>query len=816
MAWAQTAVLALLLACARAAAPLGPVAGYIFPLSNLQLGLRHCNYVCSATPKEPGVQDFGWVIVPALSGAPDPAVSFQSVNYPTYYLTIADQATGAVGIAENPDKYDASWTLATPLYKPLSNLSYSIRSASTGAFAGKYITASNQNKAPCGYAPPSGDALLTDGSAAAASTWNLGTGPSNGTSVIVDVGTVINPAVNRKFMGCHHDYGFAQAPRGFTSNLIYGSSFEKGTFSVPSWTNYQSPGAHGGSGIGADTAFSSKPSMNVHVDSGSTDEVGVINRGLGGSGFALEGGKDYSVELYAYGDEDSTMFVELYDRTSGKSLARQTFPVAAQGPAWGSNWNNYSVTLTPSDSTTCEAIAWGSDPSIDCGGDEGDAYLCPRCGGEFRIGVVGKGSVNIGFVNLQPGSWGLLARKDGSYTRTLKSGADLLTTMGVSIIRSGGTVSQSMRWTDWRGPVWNRPSQQQFWGDSLLSGWGPFEVIDMCNALGIEPIITLAYDSNDVLDWANLVEYCWGDAETTSWGQRRAADGHPDVYNITVFELGNEQYNPHFLEQVAAMEKRAKAVGAPELHYMFPDNGGLNAADAAKAMAMGLPITRIMPDIHVGAGGAVQEAAGLFANPPVPGFDQSAINCETNAGTHDLQRALDEATDLITWFTYDTAVTNRLYARTASFCTGSGSQFDSWNQGIAFFLQNMTWFQPPGYVHQMITSTWAEKSVQATFASPDTIPLAAQLTADGKSLVIRAVNHEAVSQPLSVSLTGASLSGGSFTIWTLSGQSPATDNSPDSPTRIAPVKTTGTIAQAGKLQVTLPKYSFTILVASLQ
>ena len=51
-----------------------------------------------------------------------------------------------------------------------------------------------------------------------------------------------------------------------------------------------------------------------------------------------------------------------------------------------------------------------------------------------------------------------------------------------------------------------RPSQQQVWGNSLLSGWGPFEVIDMCNALGIEPIVTLAYDLNSALDFADLVE----------------------------------------------------------------------------------------------------------------------------------------------------------------------------------------------------------------------------------------------------------------------------------------------------------------------
>ena len=60
----------------------------------------------------------------------------------------------------------------------------------------------------------------------------------------------------------------------------------------------------------------------------------------------------------------------------------------------------------------------------------------------------------------------------------------------------------------------------------------------MCNALGIEPAITLAYDSNDEGDWADLVEYAWGDAKTTSWGARRAADGHPAPYNVTVFELG--------------------------------------------------------------------------------------------------------------------------------------------------------------------------------------------------------------------------------------------------------------------------------------
>ena len=41
----------------------------------------------------------------------------------------------------------------------------------------------------------------------------------------------------------------------------------------------------------------------------------------------------------------------------------------------------------------------------------------------------------------------------------------------------------------------------------------------------------------------------WGDS-TTTWGAQRIADGHPAPYNISIFELGNEQENPDFVEQV--------------------------------------------------------------------------------------------------------------------------------------------------------------------------------------------------------------------------------------------------------------------------
>eukprot|EP01051_Picozoa_sp_SAG22_P002957 SAG22_NODE_138_length_18031_cov_5.796621_5_plen_183_part_00 len=70
-----------------------------------------------------------------------------------------------------------------------------------------------------------------------------------------------------------------------------------------------------------------------------------------------------------------------------------------------------------------------------------------------------------------------------------------------------------------------------------MAGFGPFEMIEMCNQLGIEPVITTTATSSPV-ELAALVEYCLGDAATTPMGQQRAADGHPATYDVKYFELG--------------------------------------------------------------------------------------------------------------------------------------------------------------------------------------------------------------------------------------------------------------------------------------
>ena len=62
--------------------------------SSVQLSffIRHCYYVLWQSETISPFEDFLWNVVPALNGQPN-SVSFQSTNYPTYFLTLSN-ATG--------------------------------------------------------------------------------------------------------------------------------------------------------------------------------------------------------------------------------------------------------------------------------------------------------------------------------------------------------------------------------------------------------------------------------------------------------------------------------------------------------------------------------------------------------------------------------------------------------------------------------------------------------------------------------------------------------------------------------------------------
>jgi hypothetical protein len=381
---------------------------------------------------------------------------------------------------------------------------------------------------------------------AAASACVATAAPAAAVSVTVDGATVTNPSVSRRWLGCHQDQGFAQAPRGVYAQMVYGGRFDRGAGAVPAWTPFfanttTSPAP------ALDTAisFSAKPSLSVAPDAPGA-VVGMSHRGQYGAGLVFVAGREYEVEAFTWtgagAGREPGFFFELVDFTTGAVLAHADVQLVSTGPPWGTTWVKVSATLVPTASTACVEIPYGSDPTVDCGAPAGPAHVCVRCAGALRFGVVGKsdGGVNVGWVSLLPGAWARVPRADGTgASKALASMAAALTNMGVSLIRFGGSVSQSLRWKDWRGEPWARPSNDQLWGSSLIAGWGPFENLQLAEDLGIEAVVTLAYDVNDADDFGDLVEYLYGDAAGTSWGRRRAADGHPRPYTSGfTFELG--------------------------------------------------------------------------------------------------------------------------------------------------------------------------------------------------------------------------------------------------------------------------------------
>lgn len=404
--------------------------------------------------------------------------------------------------------------------------------------------------------------------------------------------TSVTHTVTTRHMGCHLDSGFGEELLALHSNIVFSPSFEFGnptqkpanTTAHPvgvGWVTVREA-AEGTVSMTPD-ALHGHSALEVQYKGG-TGQLGVANRGIGNEGLFLIGQKAYEGYLFARSATGSgasaVLHVALQNFETGATLATQQLTIRA-----GSNWTRYNLSLTPSADTPCSGIvapdrngAATADPATSdpatCGwwkpGTDGDqsAHVCVRCPGQLFVGLATPGAAAVDFVYLEPGEWG---RYKG--LPVLRPMADALEAMGVKLFRAGGTVAQSQFWQDWRGPLWERTPM--VWRNNEVSGFGPFETIDLCNAAGILPILTTEASGRTAKEMADLVEYSWGD-ESTPWGKVRHDDGHPEVYNVTWFELGNEQQNPNFVLQVKAMEERAVAVGLPKntLHYLYPCGGG--------------------------------------------------------------------------------------------------------------------------------------------------------------------------------------------------------------------------------------------------
>ena len=121
-----------------------------------------------------------------------------------------------------------------------------------------------------------------------------------------------------------------------------------------------------------------------------------------------------------------------------------------------------------------------------------------------------------------------------------------------SIRWPGGNYTSGYNWKNGIGPWKDRPClKNKAWGGLDPNYLGIDELMRFCELTGVEPVIGVGYNKGliseqDIVDW---VEYCNGPV-TSTYGAKRAANGHPEPYDVKYWGIGNEVYGTYQLGNV--------------------------------------------------------------------------------------------------------------------------------------------------------------------------------------------------------------------------------------------------------------------------
>ncbi len=225
----------------------------------------------------------------------------------------------------------------------------------------------------------------------------------------------------------------------------------------------------------------------------------------------LEAGKTYDGSLWIKREKGSSKLALSVKGSKGDTIA--TAPLAVTG----TDWQEVPFSFTSNVRDTQASI---------------------------EIAATGKGSLLVDFVSMMRAD----VRKDGMLR------PDLLQALGdlhPAFIRwPGGSFASIYKWKDGIGPHAARVYHpNKIWGGySDYYGFGTDEFLGLCRKIDAEPLVVLAAPSTKPEDIQYAIEWVHylNDPETTEWGKMRAANGHPEPYGVKFFQIDNEPMNNGF------------------------------------------------------------------------------------------------------------------------------------------------------------------------------------------------------------------------------------------------------------------------------
>lgn len=224
---------------------------------------------------------------------------------------------------------------------------------------------------------------------------------------------------------------------------------------------------------------------------------------------ALHGPSEYTVRLVARASvELSYVIVEAADRRTGELLGLVKIDLGSH------NWREYEAKLSVS--RTCA---------------NAEIRVCVPADHPRWNDHVSTGMLWLDHVSLLPADHiGGVKREVMEMTRALNAG----------MMRLAGNYISAYHFEHGVGPVLERPVMyNEAWGGWTCKYFGTDEFIRFCRELGVEPLICVNDGSGTPEEAARWVEYCNGGTDTPM-GAKRAANGHPEPYNVRYWEIGNE------------------------------------------------------------------------------------------------------------------------------------------------------------------------------------------------------------------------------------------------------------------------------------
>jgi len=458
--------------------------------------------------------------------------------------------------------------------------------------------------------------------------------------------------------------------------------------------------------------------------------------------------------------------------------------------------------------------------------------LTPTAKARFQITLQQPGTVSLGLVSLFPPTW------NGRSNGLRKDLMQMLVDMNPKFLRfpggnyvEGNTIDTRFDWRKTIGPLEERRGHTCPWGYRSTDGLGLLEFLEWCEDMKAEPVLAVyaGYSLRGehvnpgpdlepfVREALEEIEYVIG-AGNTTWGARRAQDGHAAPFKLQYVEIGNEDwfdrsgsYDARFAQFYDAIKARypqlklISTIGndQPEggrVHSRKPDvtdEHYYRSTDEFLHMSpeYARDYDRGGPEIFVGEWAAHEDAkikpwdAAARQQGPTPSL-KAAL------GDAAFMAAMERNADLIRMQCYAPLLVN----------VNRGAR--QWRPDLIGYDALSSYGSPSYYAIQMFSRNLGDEILPVRTAETS-IQGAATRDRHTGEIFIKLVNPSPGSQPLHLSLKGIASLSAKASVITLAGN-PEDTNSIEDPKKAVPITSTVKDVKADFVY-TLPPGSIVVL-----